>query len=456
MLSFRSIPVAAVAALLLVSGEVRAGSPDAGPELPPGFSASEDDGPPDASAVLDAEGQTAAGPATKAPAAKAGAPEGKDKAPQAKPGGPEAKGAEQAGAPDSPGAPGTVQLEGQMEVVPPVPQGPPPWGSLAILGKEVAPGEVRELSLRISESFSGSGVEIPVVAIRGEKRGPTLCLTAGIHGDELNGVEIVREMVDQTRARGLAGTIIAVPIANLHGFQGSSRYLPDRRDLNRFFPGKARGNTASRIAFEIFQNVIRHCDKLIDLHTGSFHRSNLPQIRADLKDPGNLALAKAFGATVIVHNSGGKGTLRRAAQDAGIPAIIYEAGEPMRFQAQEIKRGVFGVRNVLVNLGMIKGSRVNLGEQRIFYETRWVRAERGGILVNEVRLGDEVREGDILGTITDPIRKGKSVVVSPYRGRVIGMVLAPVMIPGYAAFHIGIPGNKPVDTDDTIDQDRPE
>ena len=357
----------------------------------------------------------------------------------------------------------TAVPEGTISVEPPPAEGaavpepqPPEWGPLSILGKTVEPGEFKELSLRVSESFSGSGMEIPVVVIRGDKKGPTVCLTGGVHGDELNGVEIVREVVDQTRARGLSGTIVAVPIVNLHGFQTSSRYLPDRRDLNRFFPGKARGNTASRIANELFEKVIKGCDKLIDLHTGSFHRSNLPQVRADLRNAENLALAKAFGATVIVHNSGGKGTLRRAAQEAGIPAIIYEAGEPMRFQAQEIKRGIIGVRNVLVNLGMLRGNRTSLGEQRTFFETRWVRAERGGILVNEVRLGDDVREGDILGTITDPIRKAKSVVVSPYRGRVIGMVLAPVMIPGYAAFHIGIPGGKPVDNDDMMDQERPE
>ena len=350
-------------------------------------------------------------------------------------------------------------LEGSLEIVPqepPEPPPPPPWGAITILGKQVEAGEVRELHLPISEYYSGTGVEIPVVVVRGDKEGKTLCLTAGVHGDELNGVEIVREVVDQIRARGLAGTLIAVPIVNLHGFQNSSRYLPDRRDLNRFFPGNPTGNSASRIAHQVFEGVIRHCDALIDLHTGSFHRSNLPQVRADLREPRNLALAKAFGATVIVHNRGGKGTLRRAAQEMGIPSIIYEAGEPMRFQSSEIKRGIIGIRNVLFDQGMIRGSRVSLGEQRAFYETRWVRAERGGILVNEVGLGDEVRQGDILGTITDPIRKAKSVVISPYRGRVIGIVLAPVMIPGYAAFHIGIPGSEPVDDDDWMEQDHPE
>ncbi len=337
------------------------------------------------------------------------------------------------------------------------PAGPPPWGPMELLGELVPPGEVRELALRSSESFAGAGIDIPVVVIRGEKPGPTVCLTAGVHGDELNGVEIVREILDTTRARGMAGTVVGVPIVNIHGFQTSSRYLPDRRDLNRAFPGHPRGSSASRIAHALFENVIRRCDALIDLHTGSFHRSNLPQIRADLKDERIVTLAKAFGATVIVHTRGGKGTLRRAASEAGIPTIIYEAGEPMRFQRQEIKRGVIGVRNVLAHMDLQKGGRVSLGEQRIFYETRWVRAERGGILVSDVRLGDTVREGDILGSITDPIRKEKSVVISPFRGRIIGLSLAPVMLPGYAAFHIGIPGSKPIDNEDPVEHDdRPE
>lgn len=351
-----------------------------------------------------------------------------------------------------PAAPGPAAPDGTLP-----PAGPPPWGALEILGEQVPPGETRELALRSSESFAGAGVDMPVVVMRGDKPGPTLCLTAGVHGDELNGIEIVREILDTTRARGLSGTILAVPIVNIHGFQTSSRYLPDRRDLNRAFPGHAVGSSASRIAHALFQNVIRRCDALIDLHTGSFHRSNLPQVRSDLQDERVLKLAKAFGATVIIHNKGQRGTLRRAAHEAGIPSIIYEAGEPMRFERQEIKRGVIGVRNVLVHLGMVKGGRVSLGDPRIFYETRWVRAERGGILVSDVRLGDTVREGDILGSITDPIRKEKSVLISPFRGRIIGMTLAPVMLPGYAAFHIGVPGSKPIDSEEPLEyDDRPE
>lgn len=345
---------------------------------------------------------------------------------------------------------------GGEATVPPEPPPPPVWGALEILGEEVLPGTLRELSLSVSETYIGLTVDVPVVVVRGVSEGPTLCLTAGIHGDELNGIEVVRESLDRLRPSDLVGTVIGVPIVNIHGFQTSSRYLPDRRDLNRFFPGNATGSSASRIARRIFREVIQKCDLLIDLHTGGSHRTNLPQVRGDLRDEAVLALARSFRAAAIVHNPGPAGTLRRAAHEQGIPAIVYEAGEPMRFQAQEIKRGVIGVRNVMIDLKMVRGTPISMGEQRTFFRTEWVRADRGGILVSEVRLGDTVREGDILGTITDPIRKESHVILSPHRGQILGMAVAPVMIPGYAAFHIGIPGAAPGEKEDTAEVEHPE
>jgi len=338
---------------------------------------------------------------------------------------------------------------------PPEPE-PPVWGALEILGDEVPPGSVRELSLPVSETYIGLTVNVPVVVVRGAEEGPTLCLTAGIHGDELNGIEVVRESLDRLRPNDLKGTVIGVPIVNIHGFQTSSRYLPDRRDLNRFFPGNATGSSASRIARRIFREVIQKCDALIDLHTGGMHRTNLPQVRGDLRNEKVLALARSFRAAAIIHNPGQVGTLRRAAVENGIPAIVYEAGEPMRFQAQEIKRGVIGVRNVMIDLKMIRGTPISMGEQRTFFRTEWVRADRGGILVSEVRLGDMVREGDMLGSITDPIRKETHVILSPHRGQILGMAVAPVMIPGYAAFHIGIPDATPPERDEILDLEHPE
>ena len=333
---------------------------------------------------------------------------------------------------------GASRATGDPGSMGPVAESPAGWGAMQILGEQVGPGEKRELVFFTSESFQALSVKSPVVVIRGPKPGPTFCMTAAIHGDELNGVEIVRRVLEGTRAADLRGTIIGVPIVNMLGFERSSRYLPDRRDLNRYFPGHASGSSASRIAHAFFEAIVRRCDAVVDLHTGSFHRANLPQIRADLLNPRVAALAKGFGTEVIVHHSGGIGTLRRAATDAGIPTIIYEAGEPMRFQEEEIKRGATGIRNVLIALGLQNGTQSAPGTQSIFYDAHWVRVDNGGILVSDVELGDWVEEGQVLGAITDPMGRDRSQVFSPYRGRIIGVALAPVVIPGVATYHVGL------------------
>jgi predicted deacylase len=323
----------------------------------------------------------------------------------------------------------------------PVP--PPDWGALAMLGDRVFPGQKRELVFLSSESFQAASVESPVVVIRGLQPGPTLCLTAGVHGDELNGVEIVRRILEETKPAELRGTIVGVPIVNIQGFERSSRYLPDRRDLNRHFPGRPDGSSASRIAYAFFESVVRNCDALVDLHTGSFHRANLPQVRGDLRNKHVLDLARAFGTEVAVHNVGRLGTLRRAATDAEIPAIIYEAGEPMRFQRTEIERGAAGIRNLLGRLGLTEPVRAAAEKQWIYYQSHWIRVDHGGILLSEVRLGDWVRENEALATVTDPMGRERSAVVATRRGRVLGMTLAPVVRPGVAVFNIGLEAGDP-------------
>jgi predicted deacylase len=333
---------------------------------------------------------------------------------------------------------GSSQAADDLRAVGPVEESPAAWGAMQILGEQIGPGEKREIVFFTSESFQALSVKSPVVVIRGAQPGPTFCMTAAVHGDELNGVEIVRQVVEGTRPADLRGTVIGVPIVNMLGFERSSRYLPDRRDLNRYFPGQATGSSASRIAHAFFEAIVRRCDALVDLHTGSLHRANLPQIRADLLNPRVATLAKAFGAGVIVHHVGGLGTLRRAATDAGIPTIIYEGGEPMRFQEDEIKRGAAGIRNLLIALGLRDGTQAPPGPQSIFYDAHWVRVDNGGILVSDVGLGDWVEEGKVLGAITDPMGRDRSQIFSPYRGRIIGVALAPVVIPGVAAYHIGL------------------
>ena len=312
-----------------------------------------------------------------------------------------------------------------------------PWDRVELLGQSVAPGERRRLSLRAGESFAGDAVDIPVLVVRGTTPGPTLCLVAGVHGDELNGIEIVRKIFEEMGPRDLSGMLIGVPVANVHGLRRSSRYLPDQRDLNRFFPGHPGGSSASRIANALFVSVVKRCDTLVDFHTGSFQRTNLPQVRGDLTSPRILELAQGFSIGEIVHSTGRSGTLRRAAADAAIPAVTFEAGEPLRFQAEEIDRGVAGMRGLLASQNMTKGGG-SRRPHRIYYRSRWLRVNDGGIFLTEHKLGDAVQVGDSLGTVTDPVTNERSTVIAPFRGRIIGMAVPQVVIPGFAAFHIGI------------------
>ncbi len=337
------------------------------------------------------------------------------------------------------------------------PSEPPP--DLVIGGIPVSPLEKREIYLRASESFSAAEVEIPLVVVRGEKPGPTLCLVAGIHGDELNGIEVVRRVVEAVQPADLRGTLIGAPIVNLFGFWNHSRYLPDRRDLNRHFPGRSQGSTASRIAYRFWHEVVRHCTHLIDFHTGSLHRSNLAQVRGDLSQESVAALALAFGERVVVHNPGLRNTLRAQAVKAGIPAILYEAGETMRFQKEHIAKGVLGVRRVMQHLGMQPQVLKKPKKSMVFLETHWIRAKQGGIVELTPALGDRVEKGDTIGVVTDPLRNAKGVVTSPYRGVVIGKVLSPTVLPGLALVHVGVPNGQIEESEageEEIDEERPE
>jgi uncharacterized protein len=327
-------------------------------------------------------------------------------------------------------------LSSSATALPPPETAPPSWGALSLLGASIEPGTRRRVDLRASQSFAGARLSIPVFVVRGGAPGPTLCLTGAVHGDELNGVEIVRRVVHEVEPDALAGTLIGVPIANRHGFQRSSRYLPDRRDLNRHFPGRARGSSASRIARALFEGVVLHCDGLVDFHTGSFHRTNLPHLRAALQDPATLALAEGFGG-IVVHSVGQEGTLRRAATDAGIAAVTYEGGEPMRLQEDEVQLGVRGVHRLLQRLGMVR-EETDAAPPEIYRRSMWVRVDHGGILLAGVELGDRVEPGDILGWVSEPLSGTRAAVYAPTQGRVVGMALNQVVIPGFAAFHLGL------------------
>jgi len=310
--------------------------------------------------------------------------------------------------------------------------------TMTLLNAEIEAGTYRRLSWAATELFEGVAVDSPVLVVNGKLAGPTLCLTAAVHGDELNGIEMVRRVMHDLNPQKVAGAVVGVPIVNLQGFRRGSRYLPDRRDLNRYFPGNPHGSAAARIAYSFFTEVVLHCDALVDLHTGSFERSNLPQLRADLRNPDVLTLTQGFGATVILHSTPAEGTLRHAATSAGIPAVTLEAGGPSQLELEEVKHGVKGIETLLNTLDMVRKMRLWGDSEPVYYRSTWVRANRGGILLADVSLGSTVREGDLLGTITDPMNNASTQLYSPFSGRIIGMARNQVVMPGFAAFHVGI------------------
>ncbi len=315
---------------------------------------------------------------------------------------------------------------------------PPTPDPFEMLGEKVTAGTFARLAWTPTETFTGNTIPSAVLVAHGTTPGPVLCLTAAVHGDELNGIETVRRVLHEVEPERLTGTVVGVPIVNLQGFHRNSRYLPDRRDLNRFFPGNPTGSAASRIAYSLFNKVISHCSWLVDLHTGSFHRTNLPQLRANLNNDRVVKLTEGFGSTVILHSDGAEGTLRDAATAAGIPAVTLEAGMPLQVQEDAVNHSVKGIFTLLDALGMYNKRSLWGNPEPVYYQSRWVRADHGGILAGEVRLGRRVSPGDLLGTVIDPISNEQNRILSPYQGRVIGMALDQFVMPGYATFHIGI------------------
>jgi predicted deacylase len=307
-----------------------------------------------------------------------------------------------------------------------------------ILGREVKPNSSVRLTWSSETAVGGFSEETPILVVNGATPGKTLCLTGAVHGDELNGIEVIRRVIYSIEPAALTGTIIGVPVANIMGFRRNSRYLPDRRDWNRYFPGNTHGSSASRLAHSFFSNIIMHCDALVDIHTGSFHRANLVQLRADLSDENVAKLAQSFGAIAVLNGRGNPSSLRAAAVRAGIPAVTLEAGEPMAIQSKEVEEGVTAINTLLAKMGMYGKQKRWTRIAPVYYRSAWVRANQSGILFSKATLGQRVREDDVLGTVTDPITNARTTIRSPYSGRIIGMALDQVVLPGFAAYHIGI------------------
>ncbi|MEZ5566721.1 MAG: succinylglutamate desuccinylase/aspartoacylase family protein [Gammaproteobacteria bacterium] len=311
-------------------------------------------------------------------------------------------------------------------------------GALQLLGETIPAGTSRRLIWASGQSFDGTSGDSPVLVVNGVGDGPTLCLTGAVHGDELNGIEIIRRVIQDLDPRRVKGAVVGIPIVNLQGFRRGSRYLPDRRDLNRYFPGNPTGSSASRIAASLFNGIILHCDGLVDIHTGSLSRTNVPQLRADLRNPKVREFASGLGALMVLHSAGTVGTLRRATTDAGIPAVTLEAGEPGRLQSAQVREGTAAIVWLLDALQIVNRVNVLKAPRPVYYRSTWVRSDYGGILFSLVRLGQLVSAGDILGTVTDPITNDQFLIYSPVRGRVVGMALNQVVMPGFATFHLGI------------------
>ncbi len=314
----------------------------------------------------------------------------------------------------------------------------------------VAPGKRLETELPVARMITGSPLSIPVLVLHGARPGPTVWLNAAIHGDELNGVEIIRRVLGLLDAKRLAGTVMAVPVVNIPGFMNGDRYLPDRRDLNRSFPGSHRGSLASRIAKLFTEEIVARCEVGIDLHTGSDHRTNLPQVRADLDDPTTADLAAAFGPPVLMHASTRDGSLRQVGADVGVSVLLYEAGEAWRFDEHSIRVGVTGIIRVLAKLDMVpddiqdhlRRSQTrweDSGAPIVSRRSRWVRARRTGLAQLQVALGDHVDRGEVLGRIHDTFGHRLSRIMAPTSGVIVGLNLDPVVNQGDAVIHIAEP-----------------
>lgn len=312
---------------------------------------------------------------------------------------------------------------------------------LLVGGVSIAPGKSKQIEIPVAKLFDYTEMTIPVEVIRGKEDGPTLFVSAAIHGDEINGVETIKRLLARKKVLAkIKGTLIAVPIVNVFGFNRNIRYLPDRRDLNRCFPGSDLGSLAGQLAHIFMREVVTKCTHGIDLHTAAIHRYNLPQIRACLNDPETERLAMAFGVPVVIDSNIRDGSLRQAAADNGIPMLLFEGGEALRYDEKVINSSLRGILSVMQAIGMIAGRGVSLSQQKreafIAKSSYWVRAPHSGSLRVSQRIGGRVKKNELLGILSDPFGGGRVEVRAKSTGIIIGMVTLPLVSSGDALFHI--------------------
>lgn len=308
---------------------------------------------------------------------------------------------------------------------------------ITIGGVRIKPGQRTYVDLSLPPLYTHTSVAMPVHVINGKQDGPVMFVTAAIHGDEINGVEIIRRLLATKALNRLCGTLIAVPVVNVYGFVSQSRYLPDRRDLNRSFPGSEKGSMAARLADTLMSEIVQKCTHGIDLHTAAEGRTNLPQIRVDLDaHPDLLSLAEAFAPPIVLDSTTRDGTLRGAA--AEMPLLLYEAGEALRFNDLAIRAGLKGILRVMRHLNMLPASKSAEKKSKpwVANSSVWMRAPQSGILRTRIPLGGIVEEGVTLGYISDPFGEAEQAVVSNVSGVLIGMTKLPLVHEGEALFHV--------------------
>lgn len=307
-----------------------------------------------------------------------------------------------------------------------------------IAGQDIKPGEFKEIKINIARLPSHTQIDTPLYVSRGLKDGPVLALMAGMHGDEINGLEIVRRILDSDLHRPKRGTVLCMPIINVYGFLNYSRDVPDGKDVNRSFPGSKSGSLASRVAWHVTHDIIPYIDYGIDFHTGGAMRTNYPQVRAVLADQKNTELAQAFYAPFTLDAPFRPRSLRKEASRKGKNIIVYEGGESLRLDTHAIEEGIAGTLRLMKHLNMIDWAPEPREENRIIWSSSWVRAKYAGLFQSAVQCGKLVHKGEWLGTITDPFGEFKHKVVSPHTAYIIGMNNCPVVNAGDALFHLGM------------------
>ncbi len=315
----------------------------------------------------------------------------------------------------------------------------PPQMPLVIAEQEIHPGEDIEVRLKISQTYTGDTIAIPVRVLRASAPGPCVFVSAAIHGDEINGTGIIHDLLYESPLQLVRGTLILIPVVNVFGFESHERYLPDRRDLNRSFPGSESGSLAARTAYIFMHEIVRQCDFGIDLHSAAFQRTNFPNVRADWSSKAVRKLALAFGTPLIVDGKGPEGSLRREACKAGCPTIILEAGEPWKIEPSVLSLGVTGVRNVLAHLNMIDDLPEPPPYQVHIRKTTWIRSEISGIVRFHVSPGDIVRTGQAVATNYSILGRMHSTLLSPADGIILSVATLPAVKPGEPICMLALP-----------------